>query len=316
MLDASPELDHLWPALLGRISGRLDLDTSARAGGALRRRREVRDGATLLRLAMAHGPGRLSLRSAASWAGVSGVAQLSDVALRKRLRGASGWLGEIAGALLNCVVPRGVPLAASRLRIVHGSSFSHPNAAGTNWRLHAAYDPARARITDFDLTDDHGAEGFQRFAFQKGDVAIGDRGYARRRGLQHVLAAGGDFVVRVGWASLRLVTAAGTPIDWESIYTPLTPGEITEHEGWVTRTSKGANRRWRPLFPARLVVMRQHGTVADRAVRAARRQHSKTRSHKVLQPMTLASAGYLMVLTSLPPARASADEVLAAYRMR
>jgi hypothetical protein len=100
MLDASltsPGLDQLWPAVLARISGVLDLEYSARTSRALQRRREVRDGATLLRLALAHGPGGLSLRSAASWAGVTGIAQLSDVALRKRLRGCSEWLSEIEG---------------------------------------------------------------------------------------------------------------------------------------------------------------------------------------------------------------------------
>src|ERR687886_1580456 len=104
MLDASltpPGLDQLWPAVLARISGVLDVECSARTSLALQRRREVRDGATLLRLAIAHGPGGLSLRSAASWAGVTGIARLSDLALRKRLRGCSEWLGQIAGALLH-----------------------------------------------------------------------------------------------------------------------------------------------------------------------------------------------------------------------
>jgi DDE family transposase len=318
MLDASltsPGLDQLWPAVLARISGVLDLEYSARTSRALQRRREVRDGATLLRLALAHGPGGLSLRSAASWAGVTGIAQLSDVALRKRLRGCSEWLGEIAGALLNQPAPEG-PLAGSRLRIVDGSSFSDPHAVGTSWRLHAAYDPAAARFTDLELTGEDGGEGFQRFAFQSGDIAIGDRGYARPRGLQHVLAAGADFVVRVGWTSLRLVTPAGKRIDWEAIYSRLSPGEITECDVVVARTSKGAKRRTRPLFPARLIVMRQHQEPADRAIRAVHRRHSKTRHDSILQPMTLASARYLMILTSIPSDRASAMEVLAAYRLR
>lgn len=83
-------IDPHWPALLERLSDVLDLDASAGESGALRRRRAVADGATLLRLALAHGPGGLSLRSAAAWAGVSRVAALSDVALRKRPRGAAG----------------------------------------------------------------------------------------------------------------------------------------------------------------------------------------------------------------------------------
>lgn len=213
-------VDPHWPALLERLSGVLDLDASARASGALRRRRVVADGATLLRLALAHGPGGLSLRSAAAWAGITGVAALWDVALRKRLRGAADWLGLVAGALLRGI-PAALtasPLAGRCLRIVDASGIKSPGAKGTQWRLHADYDPGTARFTGLELTDLHEAEGFALLRFGPGEVALGDRGYARPPGLQHVLASGADFVVRVGWYSLRMTTPEGEPLDWEPIY--------------------------------------------------------------------------------------------------
>ena len=282
----------------------LDLDASARASGALQGRRAVADGATLLHLALVHGPGGLSLRSAAGWAGVSGVAALSDLALRKRLRGAADWLGLVAGALLRAAAATDAARAAlqngRRLRIVDGSSVSHLGAAGTTWRLHAAYEPGAGRFTDLQLTDARGAEGFAHFHLAAGDVALGDRGYARPRGLQHVLASGADFVVRVGWSSLRLIT----------------PGEVTERRVVVTRTSKGAGRRSRPLFPARLVVMRQHAAAGERALRATRRRHRRRHRSEMIQPLTAASTGYLVVLTSLPAEAATAADVSIWYRIK
>lgn len=292
-----PPADPHWPALLARLSGVLDLDASARASGALRRRREVAEGATLLRLALPHGPGGLSLRSAAAWVGMSGVAALSDVALRTAAGGAAS-----AGA---------APLAGRRnLRIVDASTISHPGSTGTAWRLHACYDPGASRFADLESTDAHGVEGFARFDYAEGEVAIGDRGHARPRGLQHALAAGADFIVRVGWYSLRMVTPDGEPSNRKPIHEALAPGEVTERQVVVTRHSKGAGRRGKPLFPARLVVMHQ------RALRAARRQHSRRRSRKEPQPLTLASAGRPMSLTSLPAEAASATEMFAAYRLR
>ena len=83
-----------------RLSPHLDFELSARTTGALQRRRKVSDAATLLRLALAYGPGALSLRSAAAWAGLTDIAHLSDVALRRRIRGAADWLRRTAGALL------------------------------------------------------------------------------------------------------------------------------------------------------------------------------------------------------------------------
>ena len=312
-------VDPHWPALLARLSGTLDLDASARASGALRRRRAVADGATLLRLALAHGPGDLSLRSAAAWAGMAGVAALSDVALRKRLRSAADWLGQVAGALL-CQALVGSsaakPLTGKRLRVVDASSIISPGAAGTDWRLHTVYEPGDCRFTAFELTDVHGGEGFTRFRFGPDEVALGDRGYAKPRGLQHVLAADADFIVRVGWYSLRMTAPDGVPLDWEAIYAALAPGEVTERQVIVTQHSRGPERRSKPLFPARLIVMRQHDDAGQRALRAAKRGHSKRRSRNKLQPLTLTSTGYLMVLTSLPAEFASAADMLAAYRLR
>jgi hypothetical protein len=93
-------LDEDWQTVLARIAEPSALDASARAHGALVRRREVRDGATLLRLGLGYGPGGMSLREAAAWAATQGIAGLSDVALLKRLRGAADWFGVLAAQVL------------------------------------------------------------------------------------------------------------------------------------------------------------------------------------------------------------------------
>lgn len=309
-------LDPHWPALLKRLSGVLDLDTSARASGALVRRRNVSDGATLLRLALAHGPGGLSLRSAALWAGTSGVAELSDVALRRRLRGAADWLGQIAGALLSARSSSEHSGTIKRLRIMDGSSISHAGASGTSWRLHAAYNPCTSCFTDLELTGPEGGEDFGRFSFSQGDVVVGDRGYAKPYDLQHVLTAGANFVVRVGWNSMRLTTPDGERINLAAIYDTLNPGETTELSVIVTRRNKGPGRRPRHLFPARLVIMRQNTAAAERATKAARRQHNRKHPNQALKSMTLTSANYLMILTSLTPEAATVARIMEIYRLR
>ena len=113
-----------------------------------------------------------------------------------------------------------------------------------------------------------------------------------------------------------MITPDGARLDLDAIYGVLAPGETTELSIVVTRHSKGQGRRPRQLFPARLVIMRQHEAAGERAVRAAKRQHSKKRSHMALQPLTLTSANYLMVLTSLSPELVTAAQVMGAYRLR
>lgn len=312
----TPGIVSHWTDLIARLPPDLDLDQSARSSGALRRRRNVQDAETLLRLALAHGPGALSLRSAAAWAGLTGVAQLSDVALRRRLRGAADWLGQIAGTLLSQRSATAEVLPASRMRIVDGTSISRSGDDGTTWRIHASFDPATACFTDLQLTGAEGGEGFSRFLFAPGDLAVGDRFYAKPPSLQHVLRSGANFLVRMGWNSMRLITADGARLDLASIYARMAPGETREVPVLVTSRNKGQGRKPRRLFPARLIVFRQHEETSARAVSVAERQHSKKRSGMALQPMTLASARFLMVLTSLPADKATAAEALAAYRLR
>jgi hypothetical protein len=114
-----------WSKLLPLFGGADSLDASARASGALIRRRAVPDGVTLLRLGPGYGAGGLSLREAAAWAGVQGIATLSDVALLKRLRGAADWFATLAGEALarrSGLSGKGV----RPLRLVDGYGYQWP----------------------------------------------------------------------------------------------------------------------------------------------------------------------------------------------
>src|SRR5512135_2608949 len=88
------------PALVGRAADweqvqrlvPLDLEASARASGAIRRRRQVRSAADLLRLVLAYVLTTYPLRLLAAWALLLGLGELSDVALLKRLGHCQRWL--------------------------------------------------------------------------------------------------------------------------------------------------------------------------------------------------------------------------------
>ncbi len=90
------------------------------------------------------------------------------------------------------------------------------------------HDPATAGFADLELTGADAGEGFGRFAFCKGDLAVGDRGCAKPPGLQHVLAADADFLVRVGWNSLRMTTPDGACVDLAGLYGTLSPGQVVD----------------------------------------------------------------------------------------
>src|SRR5215213_9961713 len=319
MQPASSSLDAQWPDLVAAVSAAIDLEATARTSGALVRRREIRSAEALLRLALAYGPGGRSLRMAAAWAGVSGLADLSDTAAMNRLRNAAGWLGEIAGALLRGAAAAASatldgPLPGRRLRIADGSMITGPGGK-PKWRLHAVYDPVAGRFTDLGLTDERGAESFGRTPWQAGEVALGDRCYARPPALRQILAAGADFIVRTGWTRLRLPDADGAPLAWGRIFGSLAVGEVAERAVSVDYSGEGGRSRGDAVFPARLLILRLAPEAAARAAKARHRRQNRCRSHRPLQPLTVRATGHLVLVTSLPPS-VPAVEVLAAYRLR
>src|ERR1700724_2781262 len=74
---ASLDTDE-FPALLARLPPDLDLDQLAIEHKAIQRGRKIKTGTELLRLALAPGPGGMSLRDAAGWWGMLGLGTLHN----------------------------------------------------------------------------------------------------------------------------------------------------------------------------------------------------------------------------------------------
>lgn len=173
---------------------------------------------------------------------------------------------------------------------------------GDDWRLHAQYDPAQGRFCDLVLTTSRQAECVSRTRIGAGRTLVTDRNYARVRGFQATLAAGSDFITRIGWRSLALNDATGERID---VIALLGDG-AGPHEHRVR--VKGIDRDFR------LVIEAMPPEIAERQrVRRARKANKK--SHK-LDPRTTQAAGFLMLLTSLPVETVPAERVIATYRDR
>jgi hypothetical protein len=226
-LTASPVWDA-WSELSTRLPADLDLDALARSTHAIQRRRGegVHDGATLLQLSLARGPGGKSLQETAVWAHLNGLAELTGQSLNERLHRSVAFLAAITDRLLaGRTAGRGLLWSGRCLRVADGSSLSQPGSAGTDWRLHGVYDLSRGGFSHVELTDRTGAESLLRCAPVAGEVLIADRGYAKAKELRACLAPSGsgtrdfardfarDFIVRVGWKALALRDRAGNPFN-------------------------------------------------------------------------------------------------------
>jgi hypothetical protein len=190
--------------------------------------------------------------------------------------------------------------------VIDASSICQPGADRTTWRLHLTYDLSGG-VDDFELTDDHGAERLSRFAWQPGDIAIGDRGYARPGDLAPVLDSGADLVVRTGWNSLRLLTLEGKPFDLFAVLAKVKRNAASQTILVDTRDPK------RPFLKLRLIIGRLPPEKADTARKKVMARALK--AGKKVDPRSLQAAEFVLLLTSLPN-EYSPEAILELYRLR
>jgi len=299
--------------LLRRLPATLDLDDLARQTKAIKRRRALGSGADLLRLALARGPGGLSLSETAAWGTMLGVAEMSDPAVKYRLDKAVEFLDAVMVSQLADQAPgAAVRWSGRSLRASDGSCFCQPGSKTTSWRLHAVYDLGRGGFSHFALTDKHGAETIDRGAPIPGEIRIGDRNFARAPSLHRFRqqsAEQADFIVRVGWNAFSLTRQDGSDFDLITHLGTL-PADMAPHEVMV-RAKVG------PLDPPltlRLIIQRK----TAEATEAARRQlcSAALRKQKGLDPRSLVAAEFMILGTSLPNEGYPAEELLAVYRLR
>lgn len=305
-----PNVSALWTELQAHLPRGFDLQATARARGAFVRARQVKDAASLLRLALAYGGCGMSLRETCAWAEAAGLASLANPSLIERLEKAAPWLGDIVAAMVaeQTQAPKG-RWAGHRVRALDATCISEPGANGATWRLHVGYDLASGQVDHVELADAHSGESLKRLAYQPGEIVLADRGYAKSRDLRSVRLAGAHFVVRTGWSSVRLLQENGAPFD---LFAALSAQTAQERETKV-RVDEGANFATEPLV-LRLVIRRKSPEQAE-AERKRLLKDAK-RKGKTLDPRSLEAAKYVLLLTSLPAEAFTALDVLSLYRFR
>lgn len=302
-------LNELWQMALTRLGGASAIEVSAREFGAFLRVRAVQSAADLLRLILAYCLGGMGLRSTSAWAASVGLADLSNVALLKRLRKCGVWIEHLVGQLLKPETPPTVD--GRRIRLLDGTTVpkAGKDARKNNglWRLHCAFDLPGERFSFIELTDEKGGERLDRTPFAKGDIAIADRGFLHPEPLSRILEQGADVIVRAGWKGARWLDGNGKPFD---ILAALTKAESTgflDCPVWIGR------KKALPLS-LRLVAFRLPPIKAEEARARARR--AADREGYAISGGTLAAAGWLILITSLDATEFVAAKIGELYRAR
>jgi hypothetical protein len=188
----------------------------ARQTGATKGLRKVKGEADCLRTLLMHLACGYSLRETVVRAKAAGLADLSDVALFKRLRKSRDWLHGLCRQLLLERTPESGSEGSirERLRLIDATAIQEPGPTGSTWRIHYSLSWPQFSCDHFELTATQGrdvAESLARFPVRRGDHLVADRAYFKYQGVRHVHEHGAAITVRLRSNGARLLDANQKP---------------------------------------------------------------------------------------------------------
>lgn len=276
--------------------------------GALKRKRNIKSANILIQIFLIHLADNCSLRETVARAKQANLANISDVALLKRLKKASGWFQWMSVEMIKRKGLSVKPpewLENYQVKSVDASVITEPGSTGTDWRLHYAMDLFSLKCTEFKITKPNIGESFKNYEVNKRDLFIGDRAYGRLKGLQHIKNNDGEFIARYKSKAFTIFYN-GKKFNLANAFKKLKYGEIKD---WKVegRTNSGLN------MPIRICVIKKSKEQAELSIKKAKRAASK--GQRKVSAETLELHRYIILLTSLSE-DISAKLILDLYRFR
>jgi len=307
-MEHSP-LEENWDVLVSLLPK--DWQKEAEKTKALKGLRKNKSVEDLLRTLLIHLACGYSLRETAVRARQAKLADMSDVALMKRLRKSKNWL---AALCLSMFQERGVCLRGDsnfEVRLFDATNIKEPGKTGSLWRIHYSVKVPSLSCDFFKVTPVEGkgtGESLKQYSVKNGDYIIADRGYSTASGIDHVAQCKGYILVRMSPHNLEVMDSSGKPMRWK--------------ERLEEITDSGHSRSW-PVYildnqgkhiPGRICAIRKTEEAIRQAHKNLHRRASK--NGQQLQAETLLHAQYVIVFTTFPESRFSATEVMRWYRLR
>jgi hypothetical protein len=287
----------------------------ARPLGAFQRARGIADARALLKVMLIHLGEGCGLRETAVRASLAGIADVSDVALLKRLRSCGPWFEWMAQELRKAQPTDDMQglLAGRQLRVVDGSVVREPGVTGSQWRLHYAIGLPGLQCQEVHLGPCDDGETLKRFEVHAGDIFIADRGYAHPGGIAHVRRHGADVIVRMNLVTLPLMhPTTGERLD---VLEQVRGLQVGQAGSWPVclnvKAERGGLRAHQVM--GRLCAVRKSAAAAAAGRERVRRESRRGRCQ--LQPQTLEAAEYVLIFTTMG-ADIRAEQVLTLYRLR
>lgn len=310
MEDRSFLKDENWAYLLTMLPS--DLEETAQNSKAIQRKREIKSASELLRVILLYCYCGLSLSGVALWWFKAGLGKLSKRAIEMRLKKSAVWLGRLLYQKLSQQTSQlSSGVLGYRVRLVDATVINRPGSKESiDWRIHLGLDLAKTCTDEILLTRGSKGESFKNFEVREGDLMIGDRGYAHREGIAHVVKHQGNVIVRLPWNNVPLENSDGSCFYLLGRLRDLSAGQVGDFQ---VRTAADSKRTIAPIA-GRLVAIPKIPEATEKARREINQQARK--KGKTPDARTLEAAGYIFVFTTLTQSQMLAKEVLELYRLR
>ena len=277
--------------------------------GALRRTRKFSDSSVLLRTLLIHLLDGCSLREMSVHARFGNLADVSDVAILKRLHNSGEWFRWLSLHLLTDLVsthPLPEGLKKYRLALLDATHVREPGSTGTDWRIHYAFSLTEFRCLSVQVTDSSIGESFRRFDIEPGFVYIADRGYYHLSGIEHVISERADVIVRMRISQEKLYTAKGKPFNILQELKRLASNRVGDWQVYYFGTAG--------KISGRICAIRKNKHLREQSKKRVR--ETCARKQKPVSKESLKAAEYVFVFTTLSSDEASAQDILDLYRGR
>ena len=278
--------------------------------GAVTRFKDVSSAEQLLRLFFIHLADGCSLKETVTRAEEGEIANISSVALFKRLKASGDWLKWIACSLLeNLGGTTRKPdwLKKYKVRILDASVITEPGSTGTDWRLHYSLELFGLNCDYLEITTPKKGEKLSNFPIAKGDLIIADRIYGRISGIDYALSNGGDFLIRLKNKAVTLKNKDGTVFQLLDNFQKLALGEIADWQVYCDLPNKRRRR-------LRLIALKKSPEAAAISVKKAKKEMSK--KHRKLNPDTIELHKYFFMITSIRKDILTTSQMLRLYKAR
>lgn len=306
-------LDENWQVLLSLFPPNWR-DLAKTSGAMVRKLRNFSSEESVMRTLLLHVAKGYSLRETVVKAKAANIADVSDVALLKRLRLSENWFKAMCQSLLQ---DKGVAIKVNqdvsdiRMRLVDATNVKEPGKTGSLWRIHYSLSLPDLQCDFFKLTGTEGVgsgETLKHFPITKNDCIVGDRIYSTSQGISYIDHGGAYSLVRVNTQTLKFYVSTGKPFDLL--------GEINKlkADGQAAEWNVNVKKEDGSFIQGRVCVIRK----SEEAIRQALKKLKKISYKKqtVLKPETMEFAKYIIIFTTLPANKYGLASVLEWYRLR